>query len=116
MMRGMMMHENEGVEEMTRFDKDEEFTKFLEILETRFLELILVEGWDYIVDNLVHELYSPEDLGEDETSWEWSDALRDTELNATQALCTFLETRLEQITGHEYKFTRGLPLHTIEDI
>jgi len=101
---------------MTRFDKDEEFTKFLLILETRFFELLLEEGWDYIVDNLVHELYSPEDLGEDETSWEWSDALRDTELNATQALCTFLETRLEQITGHEYTMTRGLPLHTIEDI
>jgi hypothetical protein len=95
--------------------KDEEFAGFLEMLEKRFIELLLTEGWEYIVDNMVHDMYDPSDLGEEDT-WEWSDALRDVELNATQALCTFLETRLEDITGHDYKFTRGLPIHTIDDI
>jgi len=95
---------------MAKLPKDEEFTKFLELLETKFIEFLLPEGWEYLVDNLVHDLYEPEDFGEDENSYEWNGALMDTEVNATQALAVFLETRLEQITGHEYKITRGAPI------
>jgi hypothetical protein len=95
---------------MAKLPKDEEFTKFLEMLEGEFVSLLLAEGWDYIVDNMVHELYDPEDFGENENSFEWNGALADTEVNATQALATFFETRLEQITGHEYKIMRGAPI------
>lgn len=95
---------------------DTEQTMFRELLETKFLEFYGLEGWEYIVDNLVHDVYAPEDFGEDEESWEWNYELSLTEINAQKALAEYLAARMEDITGHEYKMVDLGIRATIEDI
>jgi hypothetical protein len=95
---------------------DTEKAMFLKMLEERFMELFGLEGWEYIIDNMVHEVYSPEDFGEDEESVQWRYELMLTEIEAQKALAEYLSKQMEEITGHTWTMVMGGRKFTIDDI
>lgn len=95
---------------------DEEKKMFLDSLNTSFMSFFAVEGWEYIIDNLVHDHYAPEDFGEDEESTAWMYELALTEIEAQKALAEYFEQQMFLITGREWKMTdHGRPI-TIDEI
>lgn len=93
-----------------------EHEMFLKLLNERFMELFGLEGWEYIVDNMVHEMYSPEDFGEDEESFEWRYQLALTEIEAQKALASYFAEQMKEITGRDWTMVDNGPAYTLEDI
>ena len=92
------------------------YSDYLTRLETGFLELFMMEGWEYIIDNLVHDLNDPDDFGPDEQASTWTYGVDDEEKQAIAALKTFFEVRMEEITGTHWNLVEEAPVTTIEDI
>lgn len=92
--------------ELDQLKKEPERNKYKQLLDQRFLELIGLEGWENLADNMVHEMHSPEDFDDMEAGSEGEKKYDESLDEAIEGIGLFLMERFGDIRGHEYKIIR----------